>query len=164
MRLLVFVAIAALHTPTFADMAADFIKRYEGFKSSAYLCQAGEWAIGYGFTDKKLIAKGYIYQTEADIELIRICGEIRNRLRKELKRQRLTENEETAVISFIYNVGWYNFKCSKMFRLIIHGKRGSIVANEFRRWVYVTQNGRKVKSRGIQRRRIAEASMFAGSW
>lgn len=160
MRFLVLVAIAALHTPTFADRAADFIKRYEGFKSSAYLCQAGEWAIGYGFTDKKLIAKGYISQTEADIELDRICREIRIRLRRELKRQHLTEHEETAVISFIYNIGWYNFKCSRMFRLIVQGKRGSVVADEFLRWVYVSQSGRKVKSRGIQKRRVYEAMMF----
>ena len=160
MKLLVFVAIAALHTPTFADRAAELIKGIEGFKSSVYLCQGGHKSIGYGFTDKRLISKGYISRAEADRELIRICVEIRQKLRMELKRQHLTAGEEAAVISFIYNVGWGNFKSSKMFRLIIRGKRGVEVSNEFKRWVYVTKNGRKVKSRGIQKRRYKEAAMF----
>ena len=160
-RLITTAAIAAFSLSSFADRAADFLKGIENFKSSAYLCQAGELAIGYGFTDPDLIAKGAITRAEADRELSRICGDIRQRLRRELKRQRLTENEETAVVSFIYNVGWYNFKCSRLFRMLLQGKRGSIVANEFRRWAYVTQNGQKVKSKGIQKRRIAEALMFA---
>lgn len=160
--MLTTAAIAAFTFTASADRAADFIKGIEGFRSSAYLCQAGELAIGYGFTDKKIISKGYISQTEADIELDRICREIRIRLRRELKRQHLTEHEETAVISFIYNVGWHNFKCSSLFRLLIHGNRGGIVADEFVRWVYVRQNGRKVISNGLKKRRLAESVLFKG--
>lgn len=154
-------AFAAFTLTAFADSTADFLKGVEGFRSSVYLCQAGERAIGYGFTAPELIAKGSMTRVEADRELIRICGEIRRRLRRELRRQRLRECEETAVISFIYNVGWYNFKSSSMFRLILHGKRGGVVAKEFRRWVYVTKDGKKIRSRGIEKRRAAEARMFA---
>lgn len=160
-RLITTAAIAAFALSAFADKAADFIKGIEGFRPSAYLCQAGELAIGYGFTDPRLIAKGTISRAEADRELDRICGTIRQRLRMELKGQRLTDGEEAAVVSFIYNVGWYNFKCSRMCRLIIQGKRGSDVAEEFRRWTYVSQDGRKVKSKGLQKRRLSEAVMFA---
>lgn len=160
-RMITTAAIAAFYVAAFADRAEDFIKEHEGFRASVYLCQAGERAIGYGFTDPLLISKGTISRADADKELNRICVDIRNKLRRDLKVQRLTEREETAVISFIYNVGWYNFKCSKMFRLILHGKRGNLVANEFKRWIYITHNGRKVKSNGIEKRRNAEAEMFS---
>ena len=159
-RIGTMAAIAAITFTAYADRATDFLKGIEGFRTSVYLCQAGEKAIGYGFTAPDLIAKGTITRAEADKELTRICGEIRNRLRTELKGQHLTENEEAAVISFIYNVGLYNFKTSTMFRLLLHGKRGTVVANEFRRWVYVSNGGKKVMSKGIQNRRMREAMLF----
>ena len=160
-KIVSLVVIAAFSLTAYGTHgAAALLRRVEGYRASPYLCQAGEWAIGYGFTAPSLIAKGSITQREAETELNRICTAIQTRLRRELKHQRLTPNEEAAVISFIYNVGWYRFKTSTMFRLLIHGKRGKIVADEFRRWVYVSNGGRKVKSRGMQKRRMIEASTF----
>lgn len=33
------------------SIAAEFIKPQEGYSSTAYLCSAGKWTIGYGHTD-----------------------------------------------------------------------------------------------------------------
>ena len=160
-RLAMVAAIAAFALPSFADRATDHLKRIEDFRESVYLCQAGERAIGYGFTSADMIAKGHITRAEADKELERLCQNIRRQIRKELKGQPLTDGETAALVSFVYNVGWRNFKNSTILKKIRQGKRGVEVGEEFRRWVYVTKGGKKIRSRGLQKRRLSEAVMFS---
>lgn len=143
--------------------SAAFIQRIEGFRPSVYLDSTGRRTIGYGFTSARLVGRERITETEATAELKRICNRITARLRRELGHGNgLTAQEEAAVVSFIYNVGWNRFKASTMFRLLKAGKRGEIVAREFTKWVYVTRNGRKVFSGGLHKRRQRERLMFMG--
>lgn len=144
------------------DRAAKFLKTVEGFSATAYSDVAGKSTIGYGFTSKAMIGKGRISEREASAELSRLCRAISARLRAELGRQKLTVSEEAAVISFIYNVGWENFRSSTMCRLLKEGKRGSVVAAEFARWVYVTKGNRKVVCKGLKIRREKERRAFLG--
>ena len=144
-----------------ADRAAELIKDFEGFRPSVYKCEAGRETIGYGFTDKALVARGQMSEGESSAELLRLCEGITLKLRKELgEENKLTTSEETAIVSFIYNVGWHNFKASKVCRLLKEGKRGATIGVELRKWVYVTKGGRKVKSRGLSSRRQKEAICF----
>lgn len=159
-HLMTTAAIAALSIAAYADKAVDLIKRYEDFRPSVYICQAGVKAIGYGFTSADMIVKGYVSREDADRELTRLCEEIRQKLRRELQDVRLTEAEEAALISLIYNVGWRRYRASTIHRKIRQGIRGSEVAEEIRKWVYVTKDGRKVKSKGLQKRRLSEALIF----
>lgn len=143
------------------DKATALIKGFEGFRSFVYTCEAGKPTIGYGFTSAAMVGKGYITEAEASAELARICGSITAKLRSELGNGNvLLPHEEAAVVSFIYNVGWTNFKNSTMCRLLKEGKRGAVVGVEFRKWVYVTKGGKKVVSNGLRNRRTKEAMTF----
>lgn len=156
------LSMIAADTTEAADKAAKFLKTVEGFSATAYSDVAGKNTIGYGFTSKAMIGKGRITETEASAELSRLCRAISARLRAELGMQKLTVSEEAAVISFIYNVGWENFRSSTMCRLLKEGKRGSVVAAEFARWVYVTKGNRKVVCKGLKIRREKERRAFLG--
>lgn len=154
-----FIAMATDTIPA-AEKAATFLKTVEGFRATAYHDATGRRTIGYGFTAPDLVGKTRLTEAEASAELSRICSSISNTLRIELKGQRLTPSQEAAVISFIYNVGWANFRSSTMFRLLKSGKRGRVVADEFTRWVYVTKDGRKVVCKGLMARRERERRQF----
>lgn len=145
-----------------ASEAAAFLKKVEGFRASAYEDSGGTRTIGYGFTSPELLRKGKMSEREASLELSGICRNISARLREELKGQSMTVKEESALISFIYNVGWSNFKGSTMCRLLKEGKRGKEVADEFSRWIYVTRGGRKVVCEGLKERREKERMRFIG--
>ncbi|MBO6031709.1 MAG: lysozyme [Prevotella sp.] len=145
-----------------ATRAAEFLKTVEGFRPTPYKDPAGNRTIGYGFTSAELTGCRRITETEASVELVRICRNLSAMLRTELNGQRLTVAEESALISFIYNVGWSNFKASTMLRLLKEGKRGEAVADEFSRWVYVTKGGRKVACEGLRTRRARERKRFLG--
>ena len=141
------------------DRAAAMIKRSEGFRPSVYRCEAGRKTIGYGFTSAALVSKGTMTEAEASAELNKICGEIVKGLRADLGTS-LKESEEAAIVSFIYNVGWGNYKASSLRRLLKEGRRGAIVGIEFRRWVYVRKGKSKVVCRGLAIRRAREARCF----
>ena len=140
--------------------AIELIKSFEEFNPNVYVCAAGKESIGYGFTSHRLVSKKYISRNEADTEIYYICDDIIDKLHNELDDCILTEYEEIAVVSFIYNVGWYNFKTSTMCALLKQGFTGDIVAKEFGRWVYVTRNNKKIKSNGLMKRREIEARIF----
>lgn len=146
-----------------AESTADFVKRFEAYRATAYTCAGGKKTIGYGFTDASVVAKGRITKAEADKELTRLCNSIAAKVRSEIakgKGKPLTAKEETAIVSFVYNVGWHNFKRSTLLRLLKQGKRGAAIGVELRKWKYVTANGRKTVSKGLAKRRNAEAAMF----
>ena len=154
------LAVMATDTVDAAQKAATFLKSVEGFRATAYQDPTGKRTIGYGFTSSHMVGKGTMGEAEASAELSRICREISSMLRTELKGQHLTPSQEAALISFIYNVGWANFRSSTLCRLLKSGKRGRVVADEFARWVYVTKDGRKVISKGLVVRREKERRKF----
>ena len=143
------------------EMAVSMLKGFEGFRSTVYKCQAGRDTIGYGFTDNSWTSRKRVTEKEAAEELKRIAKGISAKLRDELgQANTLKPCEEAAVISFVFNVGWGNFKSSTLCRLLKEGKRGAVVAVQFHRWVYVTTGGEKVVSRGLTTRRYKEAATF----
>ena len=155
------VAIGTMATGGTMDKATGLLKVFEGFRPSVYKCDAGKTTIGYGFTSKELIAKGHITEADATRELKRICEGIALKLRKEIGTAKpLTASQEAAIVSFIYNVGWYNFKTSTLCRLLKEGKRGAVIGVELRKWVYVTKGGKRVKSKGLAARRQKESQTF----
>lgn len=164
MKHLTILTIATLMLPFVSlgnERAISLVKSFEGFKSSPYHCEAGKVTIGYGFTSQEMIAKGYITEKEANKEVFRMCQEIAKNLKVELGNSNtLKPNEEAAVVSFIYNVGWANFKASTMCRLLKEGKRGALVGAEFHKWVYVSKGNAKVVSKGLKNRRHKEAMCF----
>lgn len=144
------------------DTAVMMLKRFEGFRPIVYQDTDNQKAIGYGFSSASALGKKVYTETEATRELTKICKSISAQLKAELKGQNLEDHEQAALISFVYNVGWGNFKNSTMCRLLKEGKRGSIIGKEFTRWVYVTKEGKKQYSNGLMNRREKERRVFVG--
>ena len=157
----ILIAAAILPLALFGGTADAFIKDIEGFRRTRYTDQSGKMAIGYGFTDAAQVRKWSISERDAAAELKRRCDAISARLRKRVgEGNPLTPNEEAAVVSLIYNVGWRAFLGSRMWELLKGGERGEAVANEFYRWVYVRRDGRRFVSRGLAKRRELERGLF----
>ena len=67
----------------------------------------------------------------------------------------LNENQYSALVDFVYNVGKNIFAASTQLNRLNSGKY-SAAANEFLKWVYA--GGRRID--GLARRRAAERALF----
>lgn len=129
------------------------IKSYEGFRERAYLCPAGVWTIGYGHTGG---VKPEDTVTREEAERL-----LRNDLRNaEAAVSRLiwvplTDNEFSALVSFVYNCGAGALQNSTL-RAHLNGDRRLAAADEFWRWCQA--GGRRLP--GLVRRRANERALF----
>ena len=139
------------------EKAVELIKKFEGFKETAYKCPAGVWTIGYGWTHG--VKEGDTITNEKASELVqqelaKIAKQIKATLGTEVFAS-LTENQICALIDFVYNLGLGNFKNSTLCKMI---KSGQIMeaGNQFERWV---KSGNKVLP-GLVNRRKAEKNLW----
>ena len=135
------------------EKAKRLIKEFEGLRLTAYLCPAGVWTIGYGHT--KGVKRGMkIDQAQADrlldIDLIDVARSIR-----QLVKVNINDNQEQALVSFIFNVGARAFSNSTLLRKL-NNKDYAGASSEFDKWVYA--KGKKLP--GLIRRRKAEKDLF----
>lgn len=130
----------------------ELIKRFEGFRSSAYLCPAGVLTIGYGHT-KNVHLGDVCTEMQAEQYLSEDLEMAENELNK---MQGLNQNQFDALVSFNFNVGVRNFQKSTLRKEILKGANEVVIRSEFGRWVYA---GGKI-SKGLQTRRKAEADLF----
>ena len=131
----------------------DLIKSFEGCKLEAYLCPAGIPTIGYGTTrGVKLGMK--ITEALAEKFLREDIVEFENQL--DSLGLHLNSNQYAACISFIYNLGFGNFRSSTLRAKIANDPDDPAIADQFLRW---TKAGGKVLD-GLVRRREAEAKLY----
>lgn len=129
------------------------IKKFEGCKLKAYKDSAGVWTIGYGHTGD-VFAGQTITQEEAD-DLLRFdVREAEHYLNNE--QIILNQNQYDALVSFIYNVGYGNFRRSTLRKKVLRNPIDKSIRTEFMRWVYA--GGRRLE--GLKRRRKAEADLY----
>lgn len=144
----------------------NLIKEFEGLSLTPYKDQAGKLTIGWGH----LILPGERFTSITE-------REAENLLRKDLSVAELAVRAMThhsinitapehanrfgALVSFAFNVGRDAYRHSTL-RAKVNAKDYEEAARQFLRWVYVTDpvTGQKVVSRGLQRRRKAEAALF----
>jgi lysozyme len=69
---------------------------------------------------------------------------------------KLSQNQKSALISFLYNVGYGNFKKSKLLRMINTNPNDPRIQREF--MYFTTSKGRVLK--GLERRRIEELKLY----
>jgi len=148
------VNVAALANSV-VDAAVEFIAREESFSATPYTCPGGKVTIGYGCTDKEVVAKGKITKAEAEVIL-------RKRVEKEIKwvkekLPKLTDCQLVAVTSLVFNIGRTRFLRSKAYQYLQTGYllRAVIEMQEFR----MSQG--KV-SKGLVARRQRERDLFLG--
>jgi lysozyme len=136
------------------EAGLNIIKFFEGFSALPYLCPAGYNTIGYGHLIKQDEVFESITLTEAEELLIKDLRKAENAV-KQLIYQPLNENQFSALVSFVYNLGSGALQASTLrIKLNRDGVEG--LENEFLKWVYA--GGRKL--RGLLNRRIEEAELF----
>lgn len=135
----------------------DALKRFEGFRASAYRCPAGRWTIGYGHASG--VKRGdKISEAEADRLLRRdliACEAYVEQLNVTCKQEKFD-----ALVDFCFNMGCEALEHSTLLRKIRHCAPDAEVRAEFMRWVYATVAGKKRVLDGLVKRRQWEADRF----
>ncbi len=131
----------------------DLIKRWEGFRSNAYLCPGNVWTIGYGHT--KNVYQGMCISKAQAEELLKSDLRYFEKAVKQLSKVELTQGQFDALVSFTFNVGVGAFKKSTLLRLVNQGDFLG-AAKQFGRWV--NANGKKLP--GLVSRRAEEKQLF----
>ena len=136
-------------TPVARRLVADF----EGFRSRAYLCPAGVWTIGYGFT-KGVKPGDVITREHADARLGAELEHFAAGVRRLLTLP-ATPNQFGAMVSLAFNIGLAGFGRSSVLRLHNAGDFAG-AARAFALW---NKAGGQVLA-GLVRRRAAEAALY----
>lgn len=136
------------------------VKSFEGFYKNSYKDPVGIWTIGYGTikykNGKKVQAGETITETQAIDEMMYELNNDKSNMYKYVK-VKLNQNQEDALVSFIYNLGIGNFQKSTLLKKLNAGDYSS-VPNEMMKWI--NAGGSPLK--GLWRRRASESLLFIG--
>lgn len=129
------------------------IKKFEGCKLTAYKCPAGKWTIGWGHTanvnegDKITLAQA---ETLLKMDLVSREKWLTN------LNLKIDENQFSALISLIYNIGQGNFLKSPVYKLVKENPNDPAIKLAFLRHVYAA--GKKLP--GLEKRRLEEIELY----
>jgi len=141
------------------DEGLDLIKRFEGFRPTAYQDATGVWTIGYGHTamaGRPVVTAGMVITREQGDEILaRDAGNFAEGVSRLVKRK-LDDRQFSALVCFAFNVGLKNFKSSSVLKAV---NAGNMTAASRRLQLWVKAGGRVLP--GLVRRRAAEAAMLA---
>ena len=138
--------------------AVALIKEFEGCHLTAYKCPAGVWTIGYG-TTAGVTQGDTITQDQAEQMLVREIDRIVERLRAVPHWNEMSANQQSALISFAYNLG-AGFYGGASFETISKRLR----EKDWRRVpeaLLLYRNPGSSFEAGLKRRRIAEGNLWA---
>jgi Phage-related lysozyme (muraminidase) len=137
------------HSP----VCTELVKRFEGFRSKAYLCPAGIRTVGYGHT-LGVGANAFLSEPEAaavldaDLELADIAV-------SRCVSAPLNQNQFDALASFAFNLGGSALRISTLLKKL-NARDYAGAAAEFGRWTWA---GGKLLN-GPVARRAAERELF----
>ena len=135
------------------------IRKFEGLRLKAYLCQAGVPTIGWGNSfyenGSKVQLGDKITLDRADRLLFFIVAKFEGEVNK-LVTSEINENQLGALTSFAFNVGTGNLKKSTLLKKVNINPNDPLIRNEFMRW---TKAGGQVL-KGLVTRRQAEADLY----
>lgn len=136
----------------------DLIKQFEGCVLHPYQDAVGLWTIGYGCRWIKGVMVSArtepLTQEEAEALLSAEIVKTRDQVLKTTKGP-LSDNELTALVSFVFNLGLGTYAHSTLLKLLNAGDRAGAAA-EFPKWVYAGG----VVLPGLVKRRAAERKLF----
>lgn len=133
----------------------DLIKHFEGCYLKAYpdpATNAEPITIGYGHTGGVKLGEVYTPSQAEQVlidDLSKVCVEVKNLLKVEL-----TDNQFSALIALVFNIGGTNFRKSTLLKLV--NLKDPKAAGEFEKW---NKAAGKVMA-GLTRRRLAERDLF----
>jgi GH24 family phage-related lysozyme (muramidase) len=131
------------------------LKSLEGLRLEAYLDAVGIWTIGYG-TTSGVVPGMQISQAQAEAFLKRDLATFERAIANAVKVP-LTDDQFSALVSFVYNIGETNFVGSTLLQLL-NQKDYLGAADQLLRW----NKGGDRELPGLTRRRQAERALFLG--
>lgn len=137
----------------------DLIESFEGFSPKPYKDVAGIWTIGvgsiYGLNGKRVKASHRHISKQEALQLMERDLKTTEVKITQLIEVPVTQNQFSALCSFVYNVGSGAFQRSTA-RMKLNRSDYDGCANEFLRWKYA---GKRAIP-GLLRRRKAERELF----
>ena len=130
------------------------IKRYEGCELTAYRCPAGKWTIGFGSTGPHVYPGLTITREQAEDLLRRDLDRFEKRV-SQVQRP-LTDNQFSALVSFIFNCGPLALQGTGMTAALSSPQWEAEVPRQMLRW---TKSGGK-ELKGLVARRQAEVELW----
>lgn len=146
---------------TTSDNGIALIKRFEGYRSSPYICPAGVPTIGYGtiiYPDGRKVSR-----SDADIKESQATAYLRSDVSrfeshvKKMVTSEINQHQFDALVSFAYNLGTGALKRSTLLKKVNADPNDPSIKDEFLRWV--NAGGKKLK--GLVLRREAEAQLYS---
>ena len=134
----------------------DLIKKYEGLSLKPYKCAAGYPTIGYGnrfYEDGREVKLSDQPITKERAEAL-LRDYVIKQISPKIEPLGLTDTQETALISLIYNIGWTAFARSKCYKAIKAKDWGTA----FNNWDWISGGGKVLK--GLVKRRAEEIALF----
>lgn len=157
-----------------SDRGMDALIAHEGKRNRKYLDQAKKPTIGVGhLLTARELKSGIIYIKGAPVKWKSglTDQQVKNLLAQDIEwaetavKQRvkvpLKQHQFDALVSFVFNIGEPAFASSSALRYLNNGDY-HLVPGRMLPWNMITRNGRRVKSKGLARRRREEAAMFEG--
>lgn len=133
----------------------NLIKKYESFSPKAYRCPAGVVTIGYGSTkwaDGSPIKMGQTITEEKADALLN--DYLIKHVRPKIADLNLTPNQQDALESLLYNIGWIAFAKSKCYKAI----KAKDWATALKNWDWYSGGGKVLN--GLIKRRAEEIGLF----
>jgi lysozyme len=133
------------------------IKEREGLKLTKYYDDNDGWTVGWGhlITGKEPFPCDTITEEQAEWLIRSDVANAEEQVSVVTQHIPLTDNEFSALVSFVYNIGIVNFKKSTLLKKLKVGDYQG-AADEFGRWKYDD----KVEKKGLVIRRAKERSLF----
>lgn len=139
------------------DKGLALIKSFEGLRLKAYQDQAGVWTVGYGHI-RGVRPDAVCTEAEAELFLKTDLNSAESAVH-DLVKVELTSNEFSALVSFVFNLGKSAFAGSTLLKKLNAGDYLG-AAKEFKKWNKIRIKGKLTPSKGLDRRRAAEAALF----
>ena len=137
-----------------------FIKKYEGFRSKPYKCEAGVATIGYGATyypngQKVKLTDPAIDEKHASLLLEAMLNPYEKAV-DSYCRDDINQNQFDALVSFAYNLGNSALKSSTLLKKANANPNDKTIRNEFLTWRFAA--GKELK--GLINRRKDESDLY----
>lgn len=132
----------------------NLIKEFESFQSSAYLCPANVWTIGWGHT-KGVQSGQTVTQSQAEKLLEQDLQRAETIVFKEFVGIPLNQNQFDALVSFVFNMG--SFSGAPSLRNKVRSNPNDPAIRDIFS-LYIKGGGKILQ--GLVRRRNAEADLY----
>jgi lysozyme len=147
-----------------SDLGIALICHFEELRTSAYLCPAKVWTIGYGTTrypNDQRVKPGDKITREVAMTLLQKNLRQYEKAVDDMTPDTIAQHQFDSLVALCYNIGAANFKQASLLNIINAGiLEPTRITGKFLLWNKATIDGRLIELDGLTRRRRSEAHLF----